>query len=95
MSNSRSRKRRELSKREGPIFIQESKNKSKSKNLELPFFVNFSDDSTPKGRAGYWKQYHKQRVELSKNRKLNRTNKGIQKPYRMHVIIKNLEDRYY
>lgn len=78
MSNARSRKRRGLSKREGPIFIQETKKKSKRKYTELPFFVNWSDDSTADARAGYWKKYHKQRIELSKNRKLNRTNKGIQ-----------------
>lgn len=76
-----------------PVFIQIAKKKSKRKYLELPFFVNFSDESTPESRAGYWKSYYKQRVELSKNRKLNRTNKGVQKPYKMHAIIKNLEDR--
>jgi len=78
-----------------PIFIQEAKKKSKRKYLELPFFVNFSKDSTPEGRATYWKSYNKQRIELSKNRKFNRQSKGIQKPYKMHNIIKNLEDRYY
>jgi len=67
---------------------------AKSKNCkswELPFFVSFSDDATPESRAGYWKMYNKQRTELCKNRKFNRQGKGIQKPYKAHYIIKNLE----
>lgn len=79
----------------GVIFIQDSKKKSKRKYCELPFFVNFGEDSTPEGREGYWKLYHKQRTELSKNRKFNKQYKGIQKPYRMHNIIKNLTDSSY
>lgn len=95
MANARSRKRRGLSKREGPIFIQDAKKKSKRKYLELPFFINFSDDSTPESRSRYWKAYHKQRIELSKNRKFQRQSKGIQKPYTMHNIIKNLCNSSY
>ena len=94
MANARSRKRRGLTKG-GGVFVVDSKKKSKRKHWELPFWVRFSDDSTPEGRAKYWKAYHKQRIELSKNRKFNRQNKGKQKPYRMHRCIKNLMDSSY
>jgi len=78
-----------------PIFIQDAKKKSKRKYLELPFFVNFSDDATPESIRSYWKMYYRQRVELSKNRKFNRQGKGIQGPYKMHSIIKNLYNSSY
>ena len=94
MANARSRKRKGLT-RGGVIFIRETKKKSKHKYLEMPFFVNFSDESTPESRASYWKSYNKQRTELSKNRKYSRQSKGIQKPYKIHHMITNLMDFSY
>lgn len=94
MANARSRKRRGLTKG-GVICIKKTKKKSKHKYLELPFFIRFSDDATDDDKKAYWKAYTKQRIELSKNRKFNRQNKGRQKPYKMHRCIKNLEDSSY
>ena len=88
-------RKHDITSRDKPIFIEDSKKKSKRKYLELPFFVNFGDESTPEGREGYWKLYHKQRIELSKNRKYSRQGKGVQKPYKMHIIIKNLYNSSY
>ena len=95
MANARSRKRRGLNKEGTPTFIVDAKKKSKRKYFELPFYVHFSKDSTAEERRKYWKAYHKQRIELSKNRKFNRQNKGRQKLYRMHRCIKNLMDFSY
>ena len=95
MANARSRKRRGLNKEDVPTFIVDAKKKSKRKHWELPLFINFGDKSTPESRTKYWKAYNKQRIELSKNRKFNRQNKGRHKPYRMHRCIKNLVDSAY
>ena len=94
MANARSRKRRGLTNG-GVICIDNSKRKSKHKYLPFPYFIRFSDDTTSEGRAQYFGFYHKQRIELSKNRKFCRQNKGRQKPYRMHRCIKNLMDFSY
>jgi hypothetical protein len=88
-------RKHDITPEDKPIFIVDAKKKSKRKYLELPLFINFGDEATPEDRKRYWKMYHKQRTELSKNRKFNRQSKGRQKPYRMHNIIKNLYNSSY
>ena len=96
MSNARSRKKIESNK-SGPTFIgvgkeKSAKNKKRRKNLPLPRYVTFSDKATPESRANYLKLYIKQELELCKNKKYSRQSKGIQKPYRIHRMVKNLMD---
>lgn len=43
-------------------------NKSEKAYLELPYFVNFTDDATAEDVREYYKLYYKQRAELEKNK---------------------------
>ena len=53
------------------------KKRKKHQGLELPFFVNFGENTTSENRAEYYKLYYKEKIALLKKGKTNKQHKGI------------------
>ncbi len=52
------------------------KKRKKHQGLELPFFVNFGENTTSENRAEYYKLYYKEQIALLKNVKPNTQRKA-------------------